>query len=70
MPQGVRFTGAYEVSALPALIPGSWLVCMQKVPSAFRHLTEPTGTALWRYPGPRRSTTCPELQHARRIFRD
>ena len=26
MPQGVRFTGAYEVSALPALIPGSWYI--------------------------------------------
>lgn len=46
MPQGIQFSGAYEVSTLPALIPGNWYIgfaCKQcRQHSAI--LNEPTGT--------------------------
>ena len=65
MPQGIQFTGAYEVSALPALIPGNWYIgfacktCRQH----FAILNEPTGTGALELSG--RATfraTCPNCE--------
>ncbi len=62
MPQGIRFTGAYEVSALPALIPGSWYIgfACKKCRQHFAILNEPTGTDALEITGPATfNVTCP-----------
>lgn len=46
MSQAIRFDGAYEVSALPALIPGNWYIgfACKQCRQHFAILNEPTGT--------------------------
>jgi hypothetical protein len=71
MPQGVRFTGAYEAPALPALIREAGILgFMQKVPSAFRHFDRADRHGRFEISGPATFNVTSELQHARRIFRD
>ncbi|MBM3551784.1 MAG: hypothetical protein FJX45_08460 [Alphaproteobacteria bacterium] len=62
MPQAIRFDGAYEVSALPALIPGGWYIgfgCKQ-CRQHFAILNEPTDTGALEISGTASfSATCP-----------
>jgi hypothetical protein len=62
MPQGVRFSGAYDVSTLPALIPGNWYIGLagKKCRKHFAILNEPTGTGALDISGTASfSATCP-----------
>lgn len=59
---GIHFTGAYDVAALPALVPGGWYIgfackhCRQH----FAILSEPTGTGALEISGAATfSVTCP-----------
>jgi hypothetical protein len=46
MAQGIQFTGAYDISVLTALIPGSWYIgfACKQCRQHFAILSEPTGT--------------------------
>ncbi|MGD9657114.1 MAG: hypothetical protein AB7U61_05655 [Methylocystis sp.] len=62
MSQGIRFTGAYEVSALPALIPGNWYIgfACKKCRQHFAILNDPTGAGALDISGTALfSATCP-----------
>ncbi len=62
MSQGIRFSGAYEVSTLPALIPGNWYIgfACKQCRQHFAILNEPTGTGALEISGTASfSATCP-----------
>jgi hypothetical protein len=62
MPQAIRLTGAFNVTALPALVPGSWYIgfACKQCRQHFAILNEPTGTGTLEISGPASFTaTCP-----------
>ncbi|MGD9545125.1 MAG: hypothetical protein AB7F41_11380 [Methylocystis sp.] len=62
MSQGMQFTGAYHVSALPALIPGGWYIgfACKNCRQHFAILCEPTDTGALKLSGSATfAVTCP-----------
>ncbi len=62
MSQAIRFDGALNVFALPALIPGNWYIgfACKQCRQHFAILSEPTGTGTLETSGPASfSATCP-----------
>ncbi|MBM3562260.1 MAG: hypothetical protein FJX16_01125 [Alphaproteobacteria bacterium] len=65
MPQDIQFTGDFDVSTLPALIPGNWYIgfACKQCRQHFAILNEPTGAGGLKLSG--RATfraTCPNCE--------